>query len=50
MDDIRPCPKGFILARNATECSILLRNNEVNALSIGSRFKISDAFTMPNND
>jgi len=34
MDDLRPCHKGFILAKNATECSMLLRNNEVNILSL----------------
>ena len=34
MDDNRHCPDNFTLARTATECSILLRNNDVNILSL----------------
>jgi len=45
LDDIRPCPEGFILARNATECSVLLRNNEVNTLSLDHDLGDSDALT-----
>lgn len=34
LDDVRPCPKGFVLARNAMECIELLRSCEVNVLSL----------------
>lgn len=34
LDDIRPCPKGFLLARNAKECIKLLQLKKINILSL----------------
>ncbi len=34
LDDLRPCPKGFVLARNAAECIELLGSCEVDILSL----------------
>ncbi len=34
LDDIRPCPKGFVLARSADECLLLLAECEVDVLSL----------------
>jgi len=34
LDDIRPCPKGFIAARSAEECLLLLSECEVDILSL----------------
>lgn len=34
LDDFRPCPKGFVLARNMEECLTLLGNCKVNILSL----------------
>lgn len=34
LDDFRPCPKGFVLAKNVEECLELLSNFEVNILSL----------------
>lgn len=34
VDDLRPCPKGFVLARTAEECLLLLRECEVDMLSL----------------
>ncbi|MBP1995232.1 cyclic-phosphate processing receiver domain-containing protein [Paenibacillus eucommiae] len=34
LDDMRPCPKGFIPAHNADECMILLEDCDVNILSL----------------
>ena len=34
MDDLRPCPEGFTLAKDALECRMLLLENEVNILSL----------------
>jgi hypothetical protein len=34
LDDLRPCPKGFVLARNAAECIELLKSCEVDILSL----------------
>ncbi len=34
LDDLRPCPKGFVLARNAAECIELLRSCEIDVLSL----------------
>jgi len=34
LDDFRPCPKGFVLARNVEECLALLSNCKVNILSL----------------
>lgn len=45
LDDLRPCPEGFTLARNATDCSILLRNNAVNALSLDHDLGEADVLT-----
>lgn len=45
MDDMRNPPEGFILARNATECFILLKNNEVNRLSLDHDLGDVDAET-----
>lgn len=34
LDDFRPCPKGFVLARNVEECLLLLGNCKVDILSL----------------
>jgi len=34
LDDLRPCPKGFVAARSAEECLLLLAECEVNVLSL----------------
>ena len=34
LDDFRPCPKGFVLARNIEECMTLLSNCKVDILSL----------------
>lgn len=34
MDDMRACPKGFVLAKNAEECVELLRGCKVRILSL----------------
>ncbi|WP_442604057.1 cyclic-phosphate processing receiver domain-containing protein [Paenibacillus sp. KN14-4R] len=34
LDDARRCPKGFVLARNAAECILLLQSSEVDILSL----------------
>jgi S-adenosylmethionine:tRNA-ribosyltransferase-isomerase (queuine synthetase) len=34
LDDMRPCPAGFVLARNAEECILLLQEYEVGVLSL----------------
>lgn len=34
LDDMRRCPQGFVLAKSATECIILLQESEVNILSL----------------
>jgi hypothetical protein len=34
LDDMRPCPKGFTLARNMEECIMLLQEYEVAVLSL----------------
>ena len=34
LDDLRPCPEYFTLARNALECRLLLLSNDVNILSL----------------
>lgn len=34
LDDYRPCPKGFVLARNAEECVALLREGGIRILSL----------------
>lgn len=34
LDDFRPCPEGFVLARNVEECLLLLGNSKVNILSL----------------
>lgn len=34
LDDMRPCPKGFTLAKNAEECIMLLEECEVGILSL----------------
>ncbi|WP_219837516.1 cyclic-phosphate processing receiver domain-containing protein [Paenibacillus sp. R14(2021)] len=34
LDDFRPCPKGFVLARSAAECILLLKDEEVDVLSL----------------
>lgn len=34
LDDWRACPKGFALARNAEECLLMLRECEVDILSL----------------
>ncbi|WP_373231515.1 cyclic-phosphate processing receiver domain-containing protein [Cohnella sp.] len=34
LDDVRPCPQGFVAARSAEECLLLLAASEVNLLSL----------------
>ncbi len=34
LDDYRPCPKGFALARDGEECLMMLRDCEVDILSL----------------
>lgn len=34
LDDARPCPRGFVLARSAEECLLLLQAEEVDVLSL----------------
>lgn len=34
LDDLRKCPPGFVLARNAEECMLLLAECDVNLLSL----------------
>lgn|SRR5690554_5273766 len=34
LDDLRPCPPGFVLARTAEECMLLLQDCEINILSL----------------
>ncbi|AZN41965.1 cell division protein FtsJ [Paenibacillus albus] len=34
LDDFRPCPKGFVLAKTAEECKLLLEHEEVDVLSL----------------
>jgi len=34
LDDVRPCPKGFVAARSAEECLLLLTEFEVDILSL----------------
>lgn len=34
LDDERPCPKGFVLARTVADCIKLLMNNDVSILSL----------------
>jgi len=45
MDDNRPCPDRFILARNASDCRLLLLENEVNILSLDHDLGDVDAET-----
>jgi len=34
LDDVRPCPRGFVPARTADECMLLLADCEVDLLSL----------------
>lgn len=34
LDDYRPCPAGFVLAKSAAECILLLQHEEVDVLSL----------------
>ncbi|TXK85398.1 cyclic-phosphate processing receiver domain-containing protein [Paenibacillus sp. N3.4] len=34
LDDLRPCPRGFTLAKNVTECIMLLQEFEIDTLSL----------------
>jgi len=34
LDDLRPCPERFVLAKDVTQCCIFIQNNEVNILSL----------------
>ncbi|WP_274650673.1 cyclic-phosphate processing receiver domain-containing protein [Paenibacillus humicola] len=34
LDDYRPCPRGFALAKNAEECILLLEHERVGILSL----------------
>ncbi|RED60295.1 cyclic-phosphate processing receiver domain-containing protein [Cohnella lupini] len=34
LDDVRPCPRGFVVARSAEECLLILSASEVDILSL----------------
>lgn len=34
LDDLRPCPQGFVPARNVSECLKLLETSEIDILSL----------------
>ncbi len=34
LDDFRPCPKGFVLAKNAEECKMIIDEYEIDILSL----------------
>ncbi|MCD1257469.1 cell division protein FtsJ [Paenibacillus athensensis] len=34
LDDLRPCPRGFVWAKNVGECQLLLAECEVDVLSL----------------
>jgi hypothetical protein len=34
LDDVRPCPAGFVPAKSAEECLLLLQEDDVNMLSL----------------
>ncbi|MFC4101111.1 cyclic-phosphate processing receiver domain-containing protein [Paenibacillus xanthanilyticus] len=34
LDDFRPCPAGFVLAKNAEECILLLESEQIGILSL----------------
>ncbi|WP_369417940.1 cyclic-phosphate processing receiver domain-containing protein [Cohnella mopanensis] len=34
LDDVRPCPRGFVVARSAEECLLLLSVSDVDLLSL----------------
>lgn len=34
MDDVRPCPDGWVLARTVEECKVLLTTMDVDAISL----------------
>lgn len=34
LDDVRPCPRGFVVARSAEECLLLLSESRVDILSL----------------
>jgi hypothetical protein len=34
LDDVRPCPQGFVAARSAEECLLLLEESKVDLLSL----------------
>lgn len=34
LDDVRPCPRGFVVARSAEDCLLVLSASEVNVLSL----------------
>jgi len=34
LDDFRRCPNGFVLARNATECKLLIDHENIDILSL----------------
>lgn len=44
LDDVRPCPRGFVVARSAEECLLLLAEQEVGILSLDFELGIG----MPN--
>jgi len=34
LDDLRPCPKGFRLAKTVNECLKLIKNNKIDVISL----------------
>lgn len=34
LDDLRPCPERFVLAKDISECKVLIIGNDVNVLSL----------------
>lgn len=43
LDDWRRCPEGFVLAKNAEECLLLLEHEEVDILSLDHDLGIHEA-------
>ncbi|RUS46829.1 cyclic-phosphate processing receiver domain-containing protein [Cohnella sp. AR92] len=42
LDDMRRCPAGFVLARNAEECLLLMSTEDVNILSLDFELGIGE--------
>ncbi|THF74582.1 cyclic-phosphate processing receiver domain-containing protein [Cohnella fermenti] len=42
LDDLRRCPEGFVVARTAAECLLLLQSEDVNILSLDFELGIGE--------